>query len=396
MARLHARARALPGGHGPDLGPSPYRDLARLAAERGGDPAVLVRDAAGWSARSWAEVHDGVVRATAGLVRLGLHPDQVVVAVLPAGQAWPDLELAVRAAGAVLVQVSSPVPAGEVARLLGDVEVRLVVTDAATTDAPEECLAGLPLEKALRLDLDGGAGWRHLQQLGAERLVMDPDVVTRTEAMVDPDDTAPRSLVAGADGAVVGRHGADAAPDAAPDGALSPTDVVLLAGTPDDPFVRRVLHQHLRLGFTLARVDRGDDLVAALAEVDPTVVALDDPSAEQLLDRLRAHDAGRGGDVSCGRLTGVLLAGLPRVPAAGSGLSGMAGLPAMPGLVVTELPSMPMGEARLPVRRPVVQGDATALPRRMRASRDTAFGPTGAGPTQLDEPRRAPMSPHEH
>lgn len=383
MARLHARAQALPGGQGPDLGPSPYRSLARLAAERGGDPAVLARDAAGWSARTWVQVHDEVVRATAGLVRLGLHLDQVVVAVLPPGQAWPDLELAVRAAGAVLVQVSPSVPAAEVARLLGDVDVRLVVTDGAATDGPPEALAGLSLDRALRLDLDGGAGWRRLQEQGAERLVMDPDVVTRTEAMVDPDDTVPRALVATADGAVVGRHDADPGPDAA----LATTDVVLLAGDPDDPFVRRVLHQHLQLGFTLARVAGGDELLAALAEVDPTVVALDDPSAEQLVDRLREDGPAAGGAESCGRLTGVLLAGLPRVPAAGSGVSGMPGLPTMPGLVVTELPSTPMGEARLPVRRPDVQGDAATLPRRMRASRDSAFGSEAAGAAQLDEPR---------
>jgi hypothetical protein len=365
MARLLARAQALPVGDRPDPGPSPFRSLARLAAERGADPALLrtVDDDLGdhhdgRGVRTWAEVHDGVVRAAAGLVRLGLHPDQVVVTALPPAQAWPDLELAVRATGAVLVHVSPSVPAADVARLLEEVEVRLVVTDGGTAPDP---LAGLTLDRALRLDLDGGEGWRRLRQLGAERLVMDPDVVTRTEAMVDPEDTVPRVLVATEDGAAVGRHDAGPVPDAA----LSPTDVVLLAGSADDPFVRRVLHQHVQLGFALAWVDGDDELPAVLDRVDPTVLALDDPSARLLADRLRDAGPAACAGRACTRLTGVLLAGLPRVPAA---------VVAAPGVVITELPSAPMGEARLPVRPPVVQGDAAGLPRRMRASRDSAFG----------------------
>lgn len=332
MAKLIARASALPGAP-PVLPPSPFRHLVRHATERPDGIARMSVTAHGaWESSTWADVRLDVERAAAGLVRRGLRPDQVVVSVVQSERHLAEVELAVRATGAVLVSLAPETRHADLVRLLRDTHVRLVIAD---TETDLVRLGGARPERAELLLLEGGAGWRRLQEYGAERLVMDPDAVTRTEAMVAPEDTVPRRIVHAPNG--------DAVMCVPPSPAalseqLSAQDVVLVSGSPGDPFVLQVYDAQLAAGAAVAFAPVGTDLSAALAAVRPTVVAIDDSGAAALGEQLHTSTEAR-----------VLRLARPDVAA--------------PSLVPAGLPARPV----------VRQGDGSSLTRRQRAAPPSAF-----------------------
>ncbi|WP_322921014.1 AMP-binding protein [Nocardioides renjunii] len=358
-----ARASALPHGVRAQLAPSARRRVRARAAEHGGDTAFLVGPVDALEARSWSQVEDAVERAAAGLVRSGLRPDQVVLSLLPAGHGVPELDVALRAVGAVVVHVSPEVGADELARRLAGADVRLVVCE---DESELQRLVGLPLPSAMVFALGGGRGWDRLLELGAERLVMDPDAVDRADRVVDPAGTTARVLRSGAP---LGRVA-----DADRAGELVPGDgVALLCGDLADPFVQQVRDAHLESGGALLHVAAPADLPAAMAAVRPSVLALGQDAVAAMPGLLATAAAGdhrrrrpgraRAADPATlrawagGNLASVVAADVPDVvqkafTAGGARVSG-TGTPAL-------LP------ADLPVPPPVVLGDAADLPRRAR------------------------------
>ncbi|GAA5134591.1 hypothetical protein GCM10023339_71370 [Alloalcanivorax gelatiniphagus] len=314
------RAPALPTGEVPaDDTSTPFRALAHHARTRGGTAAYVVRTGGQERSRSWAEVADVVEQAGAGLVRSGLRSDQVVVSLLPAAHPYPELDLALRVIGAVVVNVS-PLASGEdLARDLAGVDVRLVVAEA---EADLDRLGGLTFARAALFALDGGRGWQHLLRLGAERLTMDPDVVARVDQVVDPAGAVPRLLRAG-EPLVRLVAGAAVAP------MLRAGEVGVVVGHHSDPLVQLVHEAHLASGATLVGVADGTGLAATLADRSPAVLA-----------------------VASGARA-ALTAGVRRVADdLGLELAGAEAARLLPG--------------DLPVPLPVLRGDAAVLPRRSR------------------------------
>lgn len=393
MAKLLARASALPTA-APALPPSPFRRLVLHATERPDAVARVTESPDGtWESRTWSGVRIEVERAAAGLVRRGLRPGQVVVSVVRADRLLADVELAVRATGAVLVTLATDVGHDDMVRLLGDTDVRFVIAD---TESDLERLRGVALERTELVFLQGGAGWERLQGHGAERLVMDPDAVARTEAMVAPEDSAPRRIVRDRSGAVI-THGSRSA--ARLSEAMGPHDTVLVAGGPGDPFVSQVHESQLGVGAAVATVPSGADLPMALAAVRPTVVALDEGGAAALEEQFRALisdvpwaynlETTLGMDVDQsqdprlrhavrlqthsleemrpwfgGRLERVLCPGLPSF------------LERVLRALRIDLPDVPTADpspVRLPVRAVVVQGDGSSLARRQRGALPPSF-----------------------
>ncbi len=298
---------------------TPYRALAHHARTRGGTTAYVVRTGGQDRSRTWAEVADTVERAGAGLVRSGLRSDQVVVSLLPAAHAYPELDLALRVIGAVVVNVS-PLASGEdLARDLAGVDVRLVVAEA---ESDLDRLGGLTFARAALFALDDGRGWEHLLELGAERLTMDPQVVERVDRVVDPVGAVPRQLRAG-------EPLARLAGDVTLTALLGADEVGVVVGHHSDPLVQLVHEAHLAAGATLVRIADGVTLGATLADNVPAVLAV----------ASGAHAA--------------LTAGVRRL---------VDDL----GVVVAGPEHLRLAAGDLPVPPPVVQGDASALPRRSR------------------------------
>src|SRR5690349_2604926 len=151
-----ARAQALPGRAAPPVRATAWQAISRHARERADDVAYVLPTPTGPVPCTWAEVARGVEQAAAGLVRSGLRVDQVVVSLLPSDHAHPELELALRTVGAVVVHVGPDAGADDLARALAGVDVRLVVAEDADDVAR---LDGVPLPRAELFTLDGGRGW---------------------------------------------------------------------------------------------------------------------------------------------------------------------------------------------------------------------------------------------
>lgn len=366
-----ARAQALPGHAETPARPSAWQSLSRLSRERPDDAAFLLVGTDGVTPRTWAEVAQTVERAAAGLVRSGLRVDQVVLSLLSSDHAHPELDLAIRAIGAVVVHVGPGATAAELARDLDGADVRLVV---AEDPADLSRLDGVALTRAGLFSLDGGRGWARLLELGAERLVMDPTAVERADSIVDPDGAGPR-LLSGA--TPVGR-----APEGAlRDGVLDPRAVALVAGDAADPLVQVVREAHLDLGFTLCVVEDAARLPEVATTAHPSVLVVPERHADVLPDvlavlapavprarRTRAWRTGSGraqGAPSSAR--GPLVVTPAPTEAVRATLAEMGG--ALEVVTLADLRA-----AYLPEPPPVVLGDAALLPRRSRRAPGDHFG----------------------
>ncbi|MDR7255719.1 hypothetical protein J2X46_004736 [Nocardioides sp. BE266] len=355
------RAQALPSSAagGPVGLPSQFRAIQEHARTRGDDIAYVVQPGAEREYRTWAQVAESVERAGAGLVRSGLRADQVVVSLLAAGHPWPELDLALQAIGAVVVQVSPHATSEDLARELAHVDVRLVVAGA---EADLRRLQGLTFRSAEMFALEGGRGWERLLALGAERLTMDPGAVSRADQVVDPALAGPRLLRAGAELARVADEGLVLAPDA----------VVVLVGDVADPTVQLVRQAHVASGCTLRHLPDDTALATEMRDLGPTVLAVSADAAEGLQAFLNGSPApsvlrrrssrARGNDLALlhawlgGHLEHVVAGGLAeRVERVVVELGAT-----VPSFSVDLLP------ADLPVPPPVLVGDASLLPRRSR------------------------------
>lgn len=355
------RARALPSSDGADVGPaSQLRAIQEHARTRGDDIAYVVQAGTERDFRTWTQVAESVERAGAGLVRSGLRADQVVVSVLPAGHPWPELDLALRAIGAVVVQVSPDATTDDLVRDLQHVDARLVV---AETEADLRRLHGLTFRSAEMFALGGGQGWDRLVTLGAERLKMDPDAVTRADRVVDPALAGPRLLRPGTD---LARRAPDQTLELAPDA------VVVLVGDVADATVQLVRDAHVAAGCTLRHIADDAALAAELTDLGPTVLALSSAAADGVQAFLNGSPApsvlrrrssrARGHDLAA--LHAWLGGHLQQVVAPGVA-ERVERVVAELGATVTSL-SVQLLPADLPVPPPVLVGDASTLPRRSR------------------------------
>lgn len=336
------RASALPGAagtpSGTPSGDTPYGRLVGHAGTHGDASAHVVRTDGRSVTRTWSEVADTVQAAAAGLVRSGLRADQVVVSLLPAAHEHPELDLALRIIGAVVVHVAPDVTTDDLLAGLGGAPVRLVVAD---TEADLERLQGLTFPHAQLFTVDGGRGWQHLLELGAERLRMDPDLVERLDRVVDPAAATPRLLAP--------RHGFVRLTGGEPV-RLGPDAVAVVVGHESDPVVQHVTDAHLASGCTLVRLPHGAPLARVVAQHAPTVLGL---------------AAGVGG-----ALTAAVRVGLDEL-----------------GTQVVAADAVRLEAATLPLPPPVLMGDPADLPRRARRDPGREF--------QLDNDREPAPAPDE-
>lgn len=390
-----ARAQALPGRDAAAAThASPWQTVSRHARDRGDHPAFVVGAPGATTTRTWAEVADGVERAAAGLVRSGLRVDQVVVSLLPADHAFPELDLALRTVGAVVVHIGPHATRDDLARHLGDVQLRLVVAEAADD---VDRLEGLSLARSELFTLDGGRGWTRLLELGSERLVMDPTAVERADRVVDHGGSAPRLL---AGGVPLGQVPAGALRE----GVLDAGRVVLALGDAAEPLLQVVREAHLVAGSTLCVVQDVSDLEAAAQVVHPSVLvapaAAGDAVARVLESQAPAAPTrsrrSRGWRSAGPARTTALRAGSPSggplvvAPAVTDAVR--ARLTELGGVVVV-VGDVGLLPPHLPQPPPVVMGDVAQLPRRSRRAPGEEFELRLEAPDQEESAFSLPSLP---
>ncbi|MCM2270194.1 MAG: long-chain fatty acid--CoA ligase [Thermoanaerobaculia bacterium] len=148
--------------------------LEQTARDHGDSPALAARGADGWRTTSWAEYRDLVLRAAAGMIRLGA-PAGAGVAILSANRPeWAIADLGAIAAGAIPTGIFVTNSVEQCAYVVDHTEARLAVAD--TPEALAKLLAvreRVPRLATLVLldgdsDAPGVVSWRRLLELGAE------------------------------------------------------------------------------------------------------------------------------------------------------------------------------------------------------------------------------------
>lgn len=255
---------------------SPLTRLTRHARARALEVAVAEPSGASWSTLTWNELYRRVIDGAAGMIEAGVDPGSVVVIRVPTGIRLLELELATRVAGAVPLLLPEHLDPAEVARLLDEIEVRLVIVDDESRLA---LLRRAALAEAQLFECDDRS-WERLRGMGLERRKRQPDVLAWVDGV---RAGSPSSAVLG-----LPREKGPAwlfRPESS--GALSDLtadDVVVLTGEATDRFTTVVRDAHLGAGCTLVWAEAPERLEAALARFSPTHVLLDHTAARALED----------------------------------------------------------------------------------------------------------------
>ncbi|HYN71876.1 MAG TPA: AMP-binding protein, partial [Nakamurella sp.] len=163
-----------------------------------------------WQSLSWTQTKDRVFRIAAGLIDLGVQPQQRVAIAATTRIEWILADLATLCAGGATTTVYPTTAAPDVAYILGDSE-SVVVFAENEEQAAKVRGADLPALLAIVL-FDGpaaqdAAGSKvptltldELMARGKERLAAEPDVVDKRLAGTNPEDLATLIYTSGTTG----------------------------------------------------------------------------------------------------------------------------------------------------------------------------------------------------
>ena len=160
-----------------------------------------------WLSLSWLQTKERVFNLAAGLVDLGLEPQQRVAIASTTRIEWILADLAILCAGGATTTVYPTTAAGDVAFILGDSESVVIFAEDAE-QATKALTAGLPCLKAIVL-FDGSMKSTkdvtiltldELTARGAARLKGEPDLIDKRIADCGPEDLATLIYTSGTTG----------------------------------------------------------------------------------------------------------------------------------------------------------------------------------------------------
>src|ERR1700710_1318815 len=149
-----------------------------------------------WESWTWQETGEKVEKLAAGLLSLGLQPEQRVGIAAGTRVEWILADLAVMCAGGATTTVYPSTHGEDVSYILSDSECRVVFAENDEQLAKlKEHRSELPhLEKVVLFDGDGDGDWvitlDDLRALGEKHLAETPDAVDTSIAAVEPDSLA--------------------------------------------------------------------------------------------------------------------------------------------------------------------------------------------------------------
>ena len=234
-----------------------------------------------WESVTWQETGDRVTRLAAGLVALGIEPEQRVGIAATTRFEWILADLAVMSAGAATTTVYPSTIAEDVAYILADSECRVVFAEddaqiAKLTERKNE----LPhLTKVVTFDGTPDGDWvislAELEKLGEALLAEQPGVVDERIAGTSADSLATLIYTSGTTGRPKGvrlRHASWTYEGAAiqAQGILTQDDLQFLWLPMAHSFGKVLLSTQLACGFATAVDGRVDKIIDNLAVVKPT------------------------------------------------------------------------------------------------------------------------------
>jgi long-chain acyl-CoA synthetase len=240
----------------------------------------------GWQSYTWGETGIIVQDWAAGLIALGVEPEQRVGIAASTILDWIWADLAIMCSGGATTTVYPSTPAEDVAFILADSGTVVVFAeDKAQLAKLQGVRSEIPnVHKVIMLtDADAADGdWAisadDLARVGQELLAQDGDVVRRTVAAVKPSDLATIIYTSGTTGRPKGvrlTHSNWVYEGDAMDGigVLRSDDLEYLWLPLAHSFGKVLISGQLKVGFAAAVDGRVDKIVEHLGEVKPTFIA---------------------------------------------------------------------------------------------------------------------------
>jgi long-chain acyl-CoA synthetase len=264
----------------------------------------------GWESVTWKATGDRVTKLAAGLVALGVEPEQRVGIASGTRYEWILADLATMSAGAATTTVYPSTMADDVSYILADSECRVVFAeDDSQVVKLTEKKAELPhLTKVVTflgtanraVDGDWVIGLADLERLGEELLAQQPNVVEERIDATSPDSLATLIYTSGTTGRPKGvrlRHSSWTYEGAAIQAQhiLSEDDLQFLWLPMAHSFGKVLLSTQLACGFATAVDGRVDKIIENLAVVRPTFMGAAPRIFEKAHGRINTMQQNEGG-----------------------------------------------------------------------------------------------------
>ncbi len=259
-----------------------------------------------WESVTWQQVGERVHHIAAGLISLGIAPEDRVALASSTRYEWVLADFAVMCAGAATTTVYPTTMASDVAYIVANSGSRVVIAEDQTqVDKLLEHRAELPeVSKVVIIDGKGDGDWvitlNELELLGKQLLADSPNAVEERVATVGPDQLASLIYTSGTTGRPKGvrlTHGAWTYTAAAIDAlnVLGPDDLNFLWLPLAHSFGKVMLALPLSIGFPTAIDGRVDRIVDNLAALHPTIMGAAPRIFEKAHARIEQMIAEQGG-----------------------------------------------------------------------------------------------------
>jgi long-chain acyl-CoA synthetase len=306
MAGLHKSQERLDMSKIENRAPSvPRMFFDRVAATPNAE-AFRYPDNDGWTSVPWQQVGDRVELIAAGLVSLGINPEDRVALASATRYEWVVVDFGILSAGAATTTVYPTTNAEDVAFIVANSGSRIVVAENQTqVDKLVEHRAELPaVEKVVIIDGKGDGDWvitlEDLEQLGKQLLADKPNAVTERVEAIRPEQLATLIYTSGTTGKPKGvrlTHEAWTYTATALDslGVLSDKDLNYLWLPLAHSFGKVMLALPLVIGFPTVIDGRVDKIVENLAIIRPTIMGAVPRIFEKVHGRITEMMAEEGG-----------------------------------------------------------------------------------------------------
>ena len=237
-----------------------------------------------WRVRTWKEAGDEMVRLAAGLLALGLQPEERVAIASNTRVEWVLADGGVMLAGGANTTIYPSTGEDDFAYIMNDSGSRfLIAEDQGQADKALSQWDELPaLEKVILIDGLGDGdrvmSWAELESLGAQTLAADPAIVQRSVAAIRPDSLATLIYTSGTTGRPKGvmlpqSNWVFQGASMEALGVVTPEDVQFLWLPLAHSFGKVLLSAAYQVGFVTYIDGRVPKIVENLPVVQPTIMA---------------------------------------------------------------------------------------------------------------------------
>ncbi|MFF0157763.1 AMP-dependent synthetase/ligase [Streptomyces sp. NPDC005263] len=261
-----------------------------------------------WKSLSWAQAAERVYAVAAGLIELGVQPEQRVALASSTRFEWILVDLGIMCAGAATTTVYPQTNADESAFILSDSDSRVLIAEnAAQLAKAVEKRAELPdLTHVVVIDPAGveTADWiltlDELEKRGAARLEKDPDLIKERVGAITKDQLATLIYTSGTTGRPKGvrlphDNWAYMAKAIAATGLISAEDVQYLWLPLAHVFGKVLTSGQIEVGHVTAVDGRVDKIIENLPVVQPTYMAAVPRIFEKVYNGIAAKARAGGG-----------------------------------------------------------------------------------------------------